>query len=254
MELIQAFLLGIIQGAAEWLPVSSSGHLALAQQLMGLQVPIAFDVLLHLGTLVAVMMYYRSRLLRIIYAILQMNFKNEEGNIILFIIVGSIPTAIIGFAFHDFFESMFSSSFLIGIALILTGCILFATKFFKGKRKPNIIDAVFMGIAQGLAVAPGISRSGWTISTGMIRGVEKEKATDYSFILSIPALIGATLIEGRKITFSSIEWGTVAVGVLAALLVGYVSIAILVRIVKKGNFHIFALYCWAIGVLAIFAH
>jgi len=207
--------------------------------------------LLHLGTLAAVILYYREKLYRIIYAILHVDFKGDEGKIILFVIVGSIPTAIIGFAFHDFFESMFSSSLLVGIALILTGCILFATRFFKGKRKPELIDALFMGFAQGLAVAPGISRSGWTISTGVIRGVEKEKATDYSFMLSIPALIGATIIEGRKIALSGIDWAIVTIGVVVALFVGYASIAILIRFVKRGNLHLFAFYCWAIGLIAI---
>ena len=251
MDIFQAILLGILQGITEWLPVSSSAHLALAQQLMNLQVPVAFDILLHVGTLAAVVIYYWKKLLAILLAALRLNFKSGEGKTALLIIVGSIPTALIGFAFKDFFESMFSSPVLIGAALILTGFVLFSTKFFSGKRKPAFPDAIIMGIAQGIAVAPGISRSGWTISAGLARGLEKEKAADFSFMLSIPALIGATLLEGRNIAFAGIDWGVVAVGVLVAAAVGYISIAILLKLIKRGDFHLFAFYCWAVGLAAV---
>ena len=251
MDFLQAILLGLIQGISEWLPISSSGHLALAQQLMGLNVPVAFDVLLHIGTLAAVVAFYWKKLWKVALAVIRMDFKSEDGRTALLILVGSIPTAIIGFAFKDFFESMFSSMLMVGIALILTGFVLFATKFFKGKRKVNFAEAVVVGVAQGIAVAPGISRSGWTMSAGMARGIEREKAADFSFMLSIPALLGAALIEGRKVAFSGMDLGLVAIAVLVAAVVGYASIAFLLKVIKRGDFYLFAYYCWLVGIAAV---
>ena len=247
---MQAVFLGALQGITEWLPVSSSGHLALAQQMMGLQVPVSFDIMLHIGTLAAVVLYYWRRLLAIALAVLRLDFKSNEGKTALLIVVASVPTAIIGFALKDFFESMFSSMLMVGIALMITGCVLFSTKWMHGRRKVGLAESVGMGIAQGLAVAPGISRSGWTISAGMAAGVEKEKAAEFSFILSIPALIGAAVIEGRNIAFSGIDWWAVSAGVLVAAVVGYASIFALMKIVKRGEFWVFAPYCWIVGLAA----
>lgn len=251
MDLLQAILLGALQGITEWLPISSSGHLALAQMLMGLQVPVSFDIMLHLGTLLAVLIYYWKRLLAITLAAIRLDFKSDEGKTALLILAGSIPTAIIGLAFKGFFESMFTSPILLGIALLLTGLVLFSTKFFKGARKPELLDAIIIGIAQGIAVAPGISRSGWTISAGMARGIEREKAADFSFLLSIPALVGAAAIEGRKAAFSGLDPLAIAAGVAVAGLVGYASIALLLKLIRRGNFHLFAFYCWLLGLAAI---
>ena len=251
MDFSQAILLGIIQGITEWLPVSSSGHLALAQQLMGLRVPVAFDIMLHLGTLLAVVIYYWRKLLAILLALIRLDSKSAEFRLALLILLGSIPTAIIGFALKDFFESMFSSPAMIGMALILTGFALFSTKFFRGKKRIGFADAFVVGVAQGIAVAPGISRSGWTISAGMARGVEKEKAADFSFLLSIPALIGAAIFEGRNAVFSDIDLVVVAAGVIVAAAVGYASIAVLLKLVRRGDFHLFAYYCWLLGLAAI---
>jgi len=251
MDILQAVLLGVLQGITEWLPISSSGHLAIAQQMMGLQVPVAFDVLLHMGTLAAVVVYYRKMLLEMLHAVLRLEFKEGPGRTALLVLAGSIPTAVIGFTFKEFFESMFSSLTLVGAALVLTGCVLFATRFFKGERKLGFVDAFIIGIAQGIAVAPGISRSGWTISTGMMRGVEKKEAADYSFVLAIPALVGATIFEGRNAAFSGLDAGAVLAGVTAAAIVGYASIALLLGLVKKGDFHLFAFYCWGVGALVV---
>ncbi|MBN2477880.1 undecaprenyl-diphosphate phosphatase [Candidatus Micrarchaeota archaeon] len=253
MDLFQAVVLGILQGITEWLPVSSSGHLALAQHFMELEVPVSFDILLHIGTLGAVLIYYRNKIFEIGRAVLRMDFQSEDGKLALFVLAGSVPTALIGFAFKDFFKSMFSDVFLVGVALILTGAVLFSTRFFSGNKGLGWMSCLTVGAAQGIAVAPGISRSGWTISAGMMFGIEREKVADYSFILSIPALIGAMIFEGGNIVFSGMEWTIVFAGVLSSLVAGYLSIAFLLKIIKKGHFYFFSYYCWIIGLLAVLA-
>jgi undecaprenyl-diphosphatase len=160
LTLLKAFVLGVIQGITEWLPISSSGHLVIFQQLMGLDVPIAFDILLHLGTLVVIFLVFWKDILKILKAFFTFNFKTFHGKLSLFIILGSIPTAIIGFIFHDVLESFFSNLFVVGIALICTGALLYATKYFNGKRKLSFLDSFLIGIFQGIAIIPGVSRSG----------------------------------------------------------------------------------------------
>jgi len=213
MELLQAVILAVIQGVTEWLPVSSSAHLALAQQLMGLQVPVSFDVMLHFGTLVSVAAYYREKVWGILAAVSRLDFKGEEGRLAVLILVAGVPTALIGFAGKAFFEGMFASPVLIGCALFLTGTVLFLTRYARDAGKPlSPASALVIGAAQGLAVAPGISRSGWTISAGMLLGVPKGKAADYAFLLSIPTVVAAAAVEGRNALFSDVSLSIVLAG------------------------------------------
>ncbi|MFH0885251.1 MAG: undecaprenyl-diphosphate phosphatase [Candidatus Micrarchaeota archaeon] len=250
MELAQALLLGLIQGITEWLPVSSSGHLALAQHFFGIEASVAFDIILHLGTLLAVIAYYRNDLLALGSGLL----ARDEKSIRLagLILLSSIPTAIIGFSLRDFFESMFGSPVAIACALAITGLFLIvASRFKTGGALIGARSALLIGLAQGIAVAPGISRSGSTIGTALILGVEREEAARFSFLAAIIPILGAALLEGRHALDGGIDVVPVAVGFLVAAIAGYLSIAILIRLLKESRLQWFGYYCIALAVLAI---
>jgi undecaprenyl-diphosphatase len=215
MNSTEAILLGIIQGLTEFLPVSSSGHLVLFQQIFGLkEAELFFDVCVHLGTLVAVIAVFHREIQNIITAllrllslagqkekILQQVESDPDSKMALLIIIGSIPTAVLGFMFHSIADKLFSSSFLIGLMLTVTGLLLWITRRAKpGVKGTGIEDfsrtkAFIIGIVQGLAIIPGISRSGSTISIGLLLGIDRETAARYSFLLSIPAIVGAGLLS-----------------------------------------------------------
>ena len=256
MDLIQAVFLGVLQGLTEWLPVSSSAHLALAQIFLGLTVPIAFDLALHLGTLLAVFAYFRRDIVQIAQGFFSFSWKNPGFRTSALIVVAMVPTAIIGFAFKGFFEAMFSSAAQIGIALIITGTILFiASKATSKGREVGVKESVVIGLAQGIAVAPGISRSGSTISAALLLSVPAEKAARFSFLLGIPAILGASAIEiaGQHAELSAVPLPPLFAGIAAAALVGYWSIGFLLGVLKKANLRWFAYYCWALGLVAVAA-
>ncbi|MEW6328684.1 MAG: undecaprenyl-diphosphate phosphatase [Candidatus Micrarchaeota archaeon] len=250
MDIFQALFLGVLQGLTEWLPISSSAHLALAQNFLGLGARIAFDVMLHFSTLLAVLAFYARDILAIAKNFLKRN--SREQKFVMNIIIASVPTAIIGFAFKDFFESMFSSPLLIALALLITGAwLMLASRAGKGERGVSGREAFVIGVAQGLSVAPGISRSGATIGAGLLLGVDKKEAARFSFLAAIPAIIGAAIFEGRKAVFSSVEPSAVIVGTAAAALVGYFAISLLLRVLEKNKLEYFAYYCFALAVFVI---
>jgi undecaprenyl-diphosphatase len=164
VTLIEIFILAVVQGLTEWLPISSSGHLVITQKALGLNLPLIYSVMLHLGTLIVVLTVFRRDITDIITAVAKRNFETEEGKLALFIVVGSIPTAIIGFIFHDFLESLFSNLPAVGAALLITGTILFFSEKRIGNKKMNITDSLLIGLAQAIAIIPGIYRSVANIS------------------------------------------------------------------------------------------
>lgn len=213
MSILQSIFLGVVQGLTEFLPVSSSGHLVFFQSLMGLkEPPIFFDVMLHIGTLLAVVVYFWTDICEIaqgLGAVLKRKHKNlPQVKLFLLIILASIPTGLMGILFKDWFESFFSRPKLVGGMLLITGLVLWLTRFTKKEGKPlgrmGWIDAILIGIAQGFAILPGISRAGATISTGLFCGLDRELSGKFSFLLSIPAILGATLLEFRKIDGKSV--------------------------------------------------
>lgn len=256
LTLIQAVVWGVIQGVAEWLPVSSSGHLVIFQQLFGLEVPVFFDVLLHLGTLGVICVVFWKDILGIIKAVFRMDFKSEYGRLFIFILLGSIPTALIGIIFHGLLVSFFSNLLVVGVALIVTGAILFFCERRESKKGLDAKDSLLIGLAQGMAIVPGISRSGSTIGIGLLRGINREKLIRFSFLLSIPAVVGAGLFEVGNVAWSAVEWIPVLVGVITSGVVGYFSLKLLIRFVKEKRLRWFSWYCWAVGlgliILAIF--
>jgi undecaprenyl-diphosphatase len=256
MNLLEVIILAIVQGITEWLPISSSGHLVLVQQYLGITASVFFDVILHLGTLLAVLVSFRKDIQEILRAVFQSGFKTEQGKLGLYIIVGSIPTAIIGFLFQATFETFFSNLLVVGFAFIGTGVLLYLSKLQKNRNSDlNYARALLIGTAQGVALIPGISRSGSTISTGLLLKMKKEKAFQFSFLLFIPAVIGAALAEGVNEWNSSsvtyIDLTTVFLGIFITSLVSYFFLKLLLKVIVKEKFHWFAYYCWALGFLII---
>ncbi len=272
MTTLEAIILGIIQGLTEFLPVSSSGHLVLFQKLFGLkQAELFFDVGVHLGTLVAVIIVFRREVKKIITALVQLvssaGFKetilqrvesDSQLKMALLIVIGSIPTAILGFLFAGIADRLFASGLITGLMLIVTGLLLWFTRRtranFDQARSDRLTpkNAFIIGIVQGLAIIPGISRSGSTISVGMLLGIDREMAARYSFLLSIPAIIGAGLLSLKDgLSQTDLPIRATLLGAFTAALVGYAALNSLLQIVKKGRLHIFAPYCWAVGAAAI---
>ena len=265
-----AVVLGVIQGLTEFLPVSSSGHLVLFQNLFGLEEPeIFFDVSLHMGTLAAICVFFFKDLREIATTLFSVStWSAREGSvwkrlcrkpeIRLFglILVGTVPTGFLGLLFRPMAAKAFSSILLVGIMLFVTGMLLWLTRGLKrGGRNAaqlTILDALFIGTIQGLAILPGISRSGSTIAMGLFRGIDRETAARYSFLLSIPAILGAMTMElGEAVASGFPPMRVVLPGAFMAAVVGYGSLRILVHLVKKGDLHVFAPYCWLLGGVAI---
>jgi undecaprenyl-diphosphatase len=249
MEIFQALILGIVQGITEWLPISSSGHLVLLQQIFGLGSSVAFDALLHLATVLVIIIVFWKDILAIIKSVFSLKW-DENTKLLLFIIIATIPTAIIGLAFKDWLTALFTNMLLLGVFFIINGIILFLTRFAKGKNKElNWWQSIIIGVAQGASIIPSISRSGATISTGLFFGINKEKLIRFSFLIAIPAIIGAFIMESKGLVFENT--GALVLGSLAALVVGYFSLKFIIRIIEKGKWHYFAYYCLILGILIL---
>lgn len=250
---IEAVIFGVIQGLTEWLPASSSGHLAIAKEFLGWRPPVIFFVLLHVGTLVVIVAFFRRDIVEVLKALVRRNLRSEEGKLGVCVIVGSVPTAVIGYVFQDLFESFFDNLLVVGAALLATGFLLFFSEQREGDKALGFLDSLLVGIAQGIAIIPGISRSGATISIGLLRRVGKETAFRFSFLLSIPAVLGAAIAKSGDLNLL-IDHGdviAVVVGIVTSMAIGYMSLKVLRKIVMKKRFHWFALYCWAAGALVI---
>jgi len=272
MTVIIALFLGVVQGIAEFLPISSSGHLSIFQNLFRMEYSdeshLLFDVLLHLGTLVSIVAVYRVEIKEMIrdgleYLRLKSDSNYDEpvalkppGRALLFIIIGTLP--LLPFVFIPF-SRLFFNTFFIGFALIMTGCILFvASKYIKEGNKTDktmtIADALLIGLAQAVALLPGLSRSGATISVGLARGLTGSFAIRFSMLLSIPAVIGATLLSIYRAISNGADFSLLPMylaGFVVAAGVGYFAIQFLRRIMTLGKFGNFAYYCWGIGILAL---
>jgi undecaprenyl-diphosphatase len=245
VNLLEAAFLGIVQGLTEWLPISSSGHLVIVQQLFGIKASVAFDVMLHFGTLLSVVYFLRKDIAKLL------KFDEESKRTIAYIICASFPVAVIGIAFKSFFESLFSSLFAVALALILNGFILYSTKFFEGKKKLNFSKAFAIGLAQAFSIIPGISRSGTTISAGLISRIDKKQAYKFSFLLSIVAILGATFFEIREIDLTAEPIESILLGIAVSALVGFFALKTVARLVLSSNFYKFAYYCWFLGFLIL---
>ena len=251
VTLIETFILAVIQGLTEWLPVSSSGHLVITQKILGLNPPLIFDVMLHVGTLIVVLTVFRKDIVDIIKALVKRDFETEKGKLALHIAVGSVPIAVIGFVFYDIFKSLFSNLPAIALAFLITGCVLFVSEKRVGNKKIGTLDSLLIGLAQAIAIIPGISRSGVTVSTGLLRKIDKSTAFRYSFLLSVPTVIGATIIESKELVTGNIDIFSLFLGVTISMIVSYASLKLLQKIVMNQKLHLFAYYCWSVGIAII---
>lgn len=266
VDVIQSLVLGLVQGITEWLPISSSGHLALTQLLFNIKVPVFFDLILHIGTLAAVIGFYRTDILKIFKSIIyprSMEIEEVKSyrNLLMLIIIGTIPTAIIAFSLKSLFEYSFYDIFLLSIGFLISGVFIFITKFYnKGSKGLGKFDAFLMGIAQGFSVFSSISRSGITISLGMMRQIDHYQLVKFSFLLSIPSIIGGSvfdfvLMDDTQLSaINNIPLSSYIIGFLASLIVGYITIKLLIDIVNRGKLYYFAYYCLALGgILLIYS-
>ena len=257
-HLLETIILGLIQGVTEWLPISSTGHLRITEKYLfpDTLIPILFDVTLHIGTLIITLFFFRKDVKNILLALLHLNFKTDEGQLIPLIVIGTIPAALIGLVFSDLIESTFQTAVPIAVALILCGILLFSSRFAEEKNdRITYSVALLIGIAQGIAIIPGISRSGATIATALLIGVKKEKAFRFSFLLSIPAIIGALGLtvyrEHEALASTGFSMVELLLGVLAAMAVSYFALKWLRRIVISKKFYLFAFYCWLFGAILL---
>jgi undecaprenyl-diphosphatase len=261
LSLIETLILAIVQGITEWLPISSSGHLVVVQEyLLQEQPPLIFDVALHVGTLCVVLAVFWRELISILRALVRLDFKAEEGKLGILIAVGSIPTALIGFFFHDILESFFYNVLVVGMALVVNGVVLFFSERRGDGRRVDYLDSLLIGVAQGTAIIPGISRSGLTIATALLRKVEKKTAFAFSFLLSVPAVIGAAILESARawasheLIISGVDIATMLFGVVVSMIIGYISLKLLQKIVMSERLHLFGYYCWIAGIAIVLYH
>ena len=283
MTFLEAIILGVVQGATEFLPISSSGHLVLGQYLLGLDEPqLLFDIVLHVGTLLAVIGFYRRDLGAIGEGLrgralsplgrrpISEALEPQGARLALLIVIASVPTAILGIVVDEYLPvergTRLSALFVCG-ALLVNGFILFAGRFARDLEPDeregvatlwNIAPwvALVIGIAQGAAVIPGLSRSGLTIISALFLGVWRDQAARYSFLMSVPAILGALVLKFEPSAFSGAALSTNApiflLGALSAGLVGYGAIILLVKLIERAQFHHFSWYCWAIGAAGLF--
>ena len=271
MDIIQAIIIGIAQGLTEFLPVSSSAHLVFVPHLLGTESSLAFDTILHIGTLVAVVVYFWKDLVKMFRAffaslrdIVHRRFKqglkeDKYKKLAWLVIIGTIPAGLAGILFKDLFEGLFTNIPVVGFFLLITGALLYTSEMVsrkvedkRGIKNLSTKDALIIGFAQACAIAPGISRSGATISTGLFLGLNRELAARYSFLLSIPAILGAALVQAKDIS-SVLDISTAATvaGFIAAAITGYLAIKIVLKLISERDLLIFAYYCWIVGALAL---
>ncbi len=273
MHILQSIIMGIVQGLSEFLPISSSAHLVITSNLYkvlkGLELTqessqeIFLDIMLHLGTLIAVLIYFRKDIIEIIKAFLSAvksnDFSDNNAKMALYILIGTIITVVIAFPLHDVAENLVYSPAIVGLLLIFTGILLFSAEAFSKRiqDKSDKIDlktSIFIAIAQGLAALPGFSRSGLTIATGLLNKKDRLTAARYSFLLSIPIILGASMVYPIiKIDFhefANYNWNAIILGTIVSAIVGYLCIKYFLKFVGKYSLAFFGYYCIIIGALS----
>lgn len=259
MTVLEALVLGIVQGVTEFLPISSSGHLVLVPWLFGWSEPgLAYSAFLHWGTLLAVLAFFRHDLYRILLAWLMSlrdrSFEDPEGRIAWWIIIATIPAGVIGLVFQDFFETLFSSPRIVACFLLFTALILTLSERLGGQKKPAYemqwYDALMVGLAQAAAITPGISRSGATIGAGLLRGITRASATRFSLLLMVPAIFGAGVLSSLDLAkegLLSYKWLVLMIGFISAAISGYFAIRWMVSYLTRHPLTVFAIYCAIVG-------
>lgn|SRR5574344_60532 len=274
MNLIQAIIMGFMQGLTEFLPVSSSGHLVLTSSLYkyfthkefitGGSEEVVFDIVLHVATLLAVILFFKDDIVKIIKsfcnACIKKDFKDTEAKLGLFILIGTFFTVLVAFPLKEISEKLINLPYIVGLFIFLTGCILYLGEWVSEKKaaktdKVDLKTAILIGIAQGIAAFPGISRSGSTISTGIFLGLDRVTCARYSFLLSLPIIIAASIfypiLELNFHEMLGYNWVAFAAGFVVSFISGYFCIKYFLKFLGKHSMKIFAYYCWVVG-LAMF--
>tara|TARA_B100000575_G_scaffold106916_1_gene85164 strand:- start:349 stop:1107 length:759 start_codon:yes stop_codon:yes gene_type:complete len=251
MEIYEIIVLGIIQGITEFLPISSSGHLVIAQHLLDIKSPgNTLEVLFHFGTLLSVIFIFFKDIKKIIISI---NDKSTRS-FVLYIIISSLPAVFAGLFFKDYISKIFDNVYVVGLALFITGILLVFSKNFKNRQNNlTLSSSILIGITQAFSIIPGISRSGSTITVGMFLGIPPSEAARFSFILSIPIILGASILGFLEIESSRLfNNSVIIVAIITSFFTGVLALKILLRILEAGKFHLFGIYCIFIGVFTLF--
>ena len=266
MSVVEALVLGLVQGITEFLPVSSSGHLAVLEHLWELPAKsrLPLTAMLHGATALAVIFYFAPLLVRLVRGLWARDaaWRRASWRTAGFIVLASIPSALIGVGFSDIVDRAFSHPLLAGLMLLVTGGVLFGTRFTQAEHRRRAqfgdssgeigwVRAFLVGVAQAIAILPGVSRSGSTIASGLYLGLERVKAFEFSFLLAIPAITGAFLLELRKVDLAVLNPQALAAGMVTAFLAGLVALFLLARAVAGRKLHWFAFYCWLAGLATI---
>jgi undecaprenyl-diphosphatase len=256
-QLLTTIILGLIQGFAEWLPISSTAHLRITEHFLGFQATPLFNVFFHIGTLGVVIFYFRHDIKVILIALVHRDFHSEYGRFIPLIIVATIPTGIIGLLYDKFIADAYQTILIIGVTFLFGAALLFFSKYGKEDQvQISYRRALVMGAAQGAASFPGLSRSGSTISSGLLQGVKREMVFKFSFLLSIPAIIGDLGVEAylQRGSFSEgvgISQINLVIGLVFTVVAGYLAIVLVKKLVLSKRFHYFAAYTFALGIILI---
>ncbi|MCB1061034.1 MAG: undecaprenyl-diphosphatase UppP [Calditrichaeota bacterium] len=253
MSYWDAIILGIAQGLTEFLPVSSSGHLVVLQNLLGFREPLlTFDIMVHLGTLAAVPIYYRKKLLSLVTGLFG-SARAQAVRTIVLIGIATVPAVVIGLAFKDAIEGAFGDPLFVALMWFLFGILaIVSTRWTKGTREfesLSFFEAFLIGCAQSVAILPGVSRSGSTIIAGMTRGVMPAAAANFSFLMAIPAIGGAGVLQLKEADLSSLADPVMLVGGVVSFVVGYAAIAWLLKLLSRGIIRPFGIYCVAVSIL-----
>jgi len=245
ISLTEAIILSVIQGITEWFPVSSSGHLALMQQFFGFQ-NLSYDVFLHFAGIFAVLFVFKREVLKLL------SFNKVSLKYIGLLILALIPAGLAGFLLSDWIENLFSNMTYLGIFFIISGLVVYSSKF-SIERKSDISnkDAWFIGLLQALAILPGISRSGMTISAGLFKGISKRAAIRFSFLMSIPLILGASVLKTKDLIVSNIDISILIISFIITFLVSLITIKLLIKIIKSDKFYLFGIYNILLGIVVL---
>ncbi len=269
LSILQAVVLGLVQGLTEFLPISSSGHLVLIGDLLHVSdQDITFEVMVHFGTFLSIITVFYKDVWRLIqsslrgigvlsrpYALKEHVREDPYLQLALWIVIGTIPAVALGLPLKEYIEGAFTHPLLVSIALLVTGGMLWSTRYVEpGTKDVGWRDACIIGLVQSIAMLPGISRSGSTISAGLWKKVDRAKAAEFSFLLALPAILGAAILEGKELTLVSTHLWPLMIGTLVAYISGVVSIRLLLGIIRRGKLNRFAYYCWAVGILGLVFH
>ncbi|WP_455367280.1 undecaprenyl-diphosphate phosphatase [[Eubacterium] cellulosolvens] len=249
-NLVQVIILGLLQGFTEWLPISSSGHLVLVNEFMDMTMPVAFHASLHAGTLFAVVIFFRRDIKEIGRSLLAFKAEDKNVKLLFFIFIGSIPAAAVGYLFEDFFKTLFSNTKAVGFCFLISGIFLLLSTRGNGRKSLSWVVAFGIGVVQAIAIAPGISRSGSTISTGLLCGTRKSEVFRYSFLLSIPVILGANMMEYRSLLLGGLKYYSLF-GLLLSAVSGYIAIRIVRRALLSERFYLFSIYCFVLGAITL---